>query len=454
MEIAYVIVFLGILIFLSHLFDSMFDRIRIPNAFLLLLIGIVVGPITALIKPTDFGQLGGVFTTITLIVILFESGLSLKFQELKRAIGTATALTVLNFLLAMAVMAILFYYLTDLRQMGKEGWIPAFFLGAILGGTSSAVVIPMVRQLKLGGKAQNVLVLESALSDVLCLVVGLALLDSMKAWEIDFTPLFNKIWQSFLFAILIGIYAGMFWVFMHNRLPKLRKSMFSTFAFAFVVYGLTELAGFNGGIATLAFGIMLGNSGAFTNARWLKKLYGTDSKGIEFQEKLFYSEIVFILQTYFFVYIGINIRFGHPSTYMIALVAIAINILMRVMTVKVLPKKNLLARDRTIMSIMTPKGLVPAVLASIPLYMGIRGGELIQEITYAVVFVSILVCSLLVIVLESKTKAKNEYPPGIDADAEIDEHTIATTGHAEDVVASNETNGETEYGEDSTQESY
>ncbi|MFO7722893.1 MAG: cation:proton antiporter, partial [Bacteroidales bacterium] len=369
----------------------MFERTRVPNAFLLLIIGIIVGPLTALIKPSDFGQLGGVFTTITLIVILFESGLSLKFQELKRAIGTATALTVLNFLLAMAVMAVLFYYLTDLKQMGQQGWTAAFFLGAILGGTSSAVVIPMVRQLRLGEKGQNVLVLESALSDVLCLVVGLALLDSMEAFEIDLTPLFNKIWQSFLFAILIGIYAGLFWVFVHNRVPKLKKSMFSTFAFAFVVYGLTELASFNGGIATLAFGIILGNSVAFTNSKWMRKLFGPDSKGIEFQEKLFYSEIVFILQTYFFVYIGINIRFGQPSTYIIAIIAIAINILMRVGTVKILPKKNLLPRDRTIMSIMTPKGLVPAVLASIPLYLGIQGGELIQEMTYAVVFVSILV---------------------------------------------------------------
>jgi potassium/hydrogen antiporter len=404
MEIAYVVVFLGILIFLSHLFDSMFERTRIPNAFLLLLIGIVVGPISALIKPSDFGQLGGVFTTITLIVILFESGLSLKFTELKKAIGTATALTVLNFLLAMVVMSVLFYYLSDLQYMGQQGWISAFFLGSILGGTSSAVVIPMVRQLKLGVKGQNVLVLESALSDVLCLVVGLALLDSMKAWEIDFTPLFNKIWQSFLFAILIGLYAGLFWVFIHNRVPKFKKSMFSTFAFAFVVYGLTELAGFNGGIATLAFGIILGNSEAVTGFAWMQKLFGPGSKGIEFQEKLFYSEIVFILQTYFFVYIGINIRFGHPSTYIIALIAIAINIFMRVITVKVLPRRNLLPRDRTIISIMTPKGLVPAVLASMPLYLGMQGGELIQEITYAVVFVSILVCSLLVIALETRSK--------------------------------------------------
>jgi len=431
MEIAYIVVFLGLLIFLSHFFNSIFEKTKIPNAFFLLLIGILVGPLTLVIKPEDFGQLGSVFTTITLIVILFESGLSLKFADLGKAIGTATLLTTLNFILAMGVMSVLFFYLTDLQYMeGIKGWIAAFFLGAILGGTSSAVVIPMIRQLRIGEKGQAVLVLESALSDVLCLVVGLALLDSMKAWQVDITPLVNKIWQSFLFAIVIGIYAGMFWILMQQKMPKLKASMFSTFAFAFVAYGLTELAGFNGGIATLAFGITLGNSAAFTGTRLLRRLYSSGEVILEVHEKHFYSEIVFILQTYFFVYIGIHIRFGHPSTYLVALIAIVLNILFRVITVKILPKRNLDKRDRKIMSIMTPKGLVPAVLASIPLYLGIEGGDIIQEVTYAVVFSSILLVSLLVMILEIGNKpASNQRLPDLGG-------FLVTT--AEDILAEHE----------------
>lgn len=400
MEIAYIVVFLGLLIFLSHFFNAIFDKTRIPNAFLLLIIGIIVGPSFKLISPEDFGQLGAVFTTITLIVILFESGISLRFTELRTAIGSATILTVLNFAIMMVVMSVIFYYLTSFKNMGGEGWIAALFLGAILAGTSSAVVIPMVRQLKLGQKGQAVLVLESALSDVLCLVVGLALLDSMKAYEVNLAPLFNRIWQSFLFAIIIGLYAGVTWVFILQKMPKIKLSMFTTFAFAFVVYGVCELAGFNGGIATLAFGITMGNSDAFTSPRLMKKIFTQENICIETHEKTFYSEIVFILQTYFFVYIGINIQFGHPATYIVALLAVILNIFLRNLTVKTLSKKGLLARDRTIMSIMTPKGLVPAVLASIPLFMGINTGAQIQEIAYSVVFLSIMICSMLVIILE------------------------------------------------------
>ena len=53
------------------------------------------------------------------------------------------------------------------------------------------------------------------------------------------------------------------------------------------------------------------------------------------------------------------------------------------------------------MSIMSPKGLVPAILASIPIQMGITGGEEIQSLAYAVVLLSILICGILVIILSN-----------------------------------------------------
>lgn len=397
----YVIVFLGLLIFFSHFFNAIFDRTRIPNAFLLMIIGIIVGPVCNLISSNHFGQLGGVFTTLTLIVIVFESGLSLRFGEVRRAIGSASILALANFILAMGVMSVLFFYLTDLKDQGSQGWVVALFLGSILGGTSSAVVIPMVRQLRLVEKGQSVLVLESALSDVLCLLVGLALLDSMKLWEVPLTPLFHKIWQSFLFAILLGAMAGLFWAFILNRVPKIKQSLFSTLAFAFVVYGIIELAGFNGGIATLVYGVILGNTEGIRSKKLFARIFISEDIVLYDNAKGFFSEIVFILQTYFFVYIGINIKLGHPSTYLIAMLVVVINILLRSATVRVLPQKNLSFRDKTIMSVLSPKGLVPAVLASLPLVMGISAGEMIQEMAYAVVFVSILTSSLLAMVLEN-----------------------------------------------------
>jgi NhaP-type Na+/H+ or K+/H+ antiporter len=49
---------------------------------------------------------------------------------------------------------------------------------------------------------------------------------------------------------------------------------------------------------------------------------------------------------------------------------------------------------------MEPKGLAAAVLASLPLEAGIAAGQTIQDVTYIVIFFSILACSILIFLLE------------------------------------------------------
>ena len=70
--VAQVIAFVGILVFLAHLFTGIFSRTRIPDVILLIIIGICVGPLLNLVSPSQFGEVGPVFTTITLIIILFN----------------------------------------------------------------------------------------------------------------------------------------------------------------------------------------------------------------------------------------------------------------------------------------------------------------------------------------------------------------------------------------------
>ena len=55
--------------------------------------------------------------------------------------------------------------------------------------------------------------------------------------------------------------------------------------------------------------------------------------------------------------------------------------------------------DSSLASVMVPKGLAAAVLASVPLRMGLPGGETVQSFAYMVVLFSILTTALLVPVL-------------------------------------------------------
>ena len=53
-------------------------------------------------------------------------------------------------------------------------------------------------------------------------------------------------------------------------------------------------------------------------------------------------------------------------------------------------------RDTAIASTLAPKGLAAAVLAAVPLQVGVPGAEIIRDTTYMVVLVSISLCALLV----------------------------------------------------------
>jgi cell volume regulation protein A len=83
----------GGLIFLAHLFQFVFQRFRVPDTLWLIGIGLVVGPLTQWVHPSDFGIVGPALTAIALAVILFEAGLELHLRDLKDALGSAVLLS-------------------------------------------------------------------------------------------------------------------------------------------------------------------------------------------------------------------------------------------------------------------------------------------------------------------------------------------------------------------------
>ena len=123
------------------------------------------------------------------------------------------------------------------------------------------------------------------------------------------------------------------------------------------------------------------------------------TSGFNENERNFFAEIVFVMQTYFFVYVGINLQFGSVFIYGIALLIVIILIASRPLSIKLFAGKNIPGNELAIMSIMTPKGLVAAVLASIPMQQNLAYGDKIMDLGYSIVLLSIVICSVLVIIL-------------------------------------------------------
>jgi len=70
--------------------------------------------------------------------------------------------------------------------------------------------------------------------------------------------------------------------------------------------------------------------------------------------------------------------------------------LLRFPVVKLTAGNSIQEADKVTMSIMIPKGLAAAVLAGIPLQKGIAGGQIIQDLTYSIILISILITSVMI----------------------------------------------------------
>ena len=141
-----------------------------------------------------------------------------------------------------------------------------------------------------------------------------------------------------------------------------------------------------------------------------------ESIGLTETERVFFSEVAFLLKTFFFIYLGISLELIGWWLILLGLILTVLAFMLRILAVKVSVNKSIPVRDASIMAILVPKGLVAVVLSSILFQQGIPGGELIKNVTYGVVLLSIVMTSLLVLFL-NKTRLSDFYDwlflPGI-----------------------------------------
>jgi potassium/hydrogen antiporter len=386
------LLYLGLTVFLAHFLALQFRRTHLPDVLVLMLLGIAIGPLAGWISTDDFGKVGPTVATIALVVILFEGGTSLDLGTLRRSLGTTGVLTLSSFVLSTLLIAGIGVLAFDLERL------PALMLGATLGGTASAVVIPMVGALRVGVKPATVLVLESALTDVLCIVVVFALLSVYAEGALSPGELAGSVAAAMVFATVIGVVGGVGWLLVLGWVRGFPNTISATLAWVFIVYGLTEYLGFSGAIAALAMGVTLGNAQNLGLDRVIGR--GRRVEPLSAEDVAFNREAVFLLKTYFFVYLGISIQFSEARLGAVAAAMVLAVYLTRVLLVRAVcrgPEYGL--RDTAITAIMAPKGLAAAVLAALPLQAGVTGGETIRDLAYMVVLVSITLTALLVMLL-------------------------------------------------------
>jgi NhaP-type Na+/H+ or K+/H+ antiporter len=393
MPTALTIVFVGLTIFLSHWFAALFVRTKIPDVLWLFTIGLLLGPVCGVVHQESFGAVGPVFTTITLIFILFESGIDQRLEPLINSLGGTAKITTYNFVGTCLVAGGIAYFCTDL------GFLRSLMLGSIVGGTSSAVITTLVRQFSMSERTRTILVLESAFSDVFTLAVPLTLLTAYKIGKVDVAFVTGQMIAAFILAAMLGIVGAFGWGILLNRMRTLQNTVFTTPAFVFILYGIVELLNYSGPIAALAFGITLGNIDVL-GPPIMRNALSPKPISLTTNERAFFSEAVFLLRTFFFVYIGISVHLEDWWMMELGAMITGALFLARIPIVRMSVPRVTATKDATYMATMIPKGLGAAVLASLPVQQGVEGGQMIQSIVFSIILCSTFLTTILTFLVD------------------------------------------------------
>jgi NhaP-type Na+/H+ or K+/H+ antiporter len=396
------ILVVGALIFIAHAFTGVFSRTRVPDVLLLTVIGLFLGPILHLVKPENFGAVGPVFATVTLVIILFEAGLSLDLDILRGSIRTTSMLTLTTFFITMTAVGLAGQFLLHISLKSS------LMLGAIIGSTSPAVIVPLTKKMQMEQSTKTVLFLESAFSDVLSIVITFGFIDSYRLGKLQVGSMVGQIIATLVLAGIVGALSAIGWSALLRRIRGLENSIFTTPAFVFVLFGVVELLGFSGYVAAAVFGAVLGNMEVFHGKEWVRRYLPDEPITLNETERVFLGEVVFLLKTFFFVYVGVSIRLTEPWLVYVALALTAMIFILRIPAARIALSRSTPKHDAALVAVMSPKGLAAVVLASIPLEQHLPGGETLQAVTYGVVFLSIVFTSVLSFLVE-RTRVANLY---------------------------------------------
>ena len=382
---------LGGLLVIAFTANRLFSWTRVPDVVVLMAAGVVLGPVLRLAKPAQFVEITHAFGTLALLLILFEGGLELNIRETIRHFPGGFVFGVLSYGLAFVLISLVAHFGL------KISYSNAALVGAVLGCTSSTVILPVLQQLGAREPVKVILLIESTLGDVLgVLTVGL-LLDVRSGATTGSGDALRVLAVQILIPLGAAFVVGFAWTRLLPHLTAQRFWQVLTFAIVLLIYSVTESLHGNGLLAVLGFGLTLSNLPAHKNAVTESAFWFTPR--IAPHEKIlsFHSELSFLVRTFFFVLIGVVVDLsGLGRLWFVIpgiLAAIFVSRWLAVQTSR-WSWGDVRPDERELMTWIFPRGLITIVLALQVLEAADTGLSFLSGLA----FVAILFTNLLVII--------------------------------------------------------
>ncbi len=326
-------------------------RFRLPAILLLLVFGILAGPATGLIKPDEiFGDLLFPFVSLSVAVILFEGGLTLRFEEIRTTGRTMMMLVTVGALITWAIGAAAAYWLLKLPLE------LAILQGAILIVTGPTVIIPLLRHVRPARKIGSLIKWEGIIIDPIGAVLAVLVFEVLTAGTGEHS--FNHALIGLLKASLTGAFFGSLGAWLTQEILKRHLVPDLLHNSAVLVILLASYAGSNtimheaGLISVTVMGIILANQ-----------------KQVSIERIAYFKEdLRVLLLSMLFIILSARLdldtirQIGLPG---LAFLAVLILVARPVTVFLSTAGSKLNTREKVFMSLMAPRGIVAASVSSI-----------------------------------------------------------------------------------------
>ncbi|MGB5991770.1 MAG: sodium:proton antiporter [Desulfobacterales bacterium] len=363
--------------------QSVAHHLRIPGIVLLLITGVLLGPdVSGVIQPETLGSALGIITGFAVAVILFEGGLNLKIQRLKRARRAIKQMITIG-----GAVTLVGGMLTTRWFFGWD-WRTSILFGTLVMVTGPTVINPLLRRFKVKSNVSAVLEAEGVLLDAVGAVVA------MVALEVALSPKAGPVATAVMFATrlglgtLVGLLGGVLLVTLlkrRNVVPEGLENVFTLCLVLAMFQGANVLLPESGIVAVTVAGVLVGNFQTYIQRELA-----------EFKEAL-----TVMLIGMLFILLAADVRLD--EVYALGLPGI-ITVLVLMFVVRPINVvvgtfgTRLNWREKCFIGWIGPRGIVAAAVASLFAVelntYGIAGGNELRALVFMVITVTVLSAGL------------------------------------------------------------
>lgn len=378
-------------------------RLHLPSILLLLIAGLIVGPILGLLNPGElFGDLLLPIISFSVAIILFEGGLSLSISRLKKTGGVVAKLIAAGTVVTLALSTIAAHYL-----FGLDIKI-ALLLGAILVVTGPTVIAPILRQLRPKGEVGTILKWEGIVIDPIGAILAVLIFEAIIAsspQEAAATVAVNLLLTLLAGGLIGGLGALLLFQLLKNYL--IPDFLHNAVTLALVIGAFTlsnEIVHDSGLLAVTGMGILLANQKTVS----VKHI-------VEFKENL---QVLLISALFIMLAANLNADYLMEILSVESLAFLAVLIIVaRPLAVFISSLGSKLSlKERVFLSSFAPRGIVAAAISAVFALRleeaGFADAELIVPITFMVIAATVAIYGLSVSPLAHRLGIAEPKPQG------------------------------------------